>query len=176
MIKFLFKYLTYFIFFIFCIFLFLPKENIYYMMEKKLFEYKTIVSYEKINSGIFNFDVKNAYIFYDGIKFAKIQEVKTEMYLYEHKVQVKNFKLFDSFKALFPQNINNVEILHNVLTPKEVTIKAEGDFGLLDGKVDLVQRKLKLFLKASSIMKKKYKSILKQMKLKNGKYEYEYQF
>ena len=176
MIKFTSKIFAYFLFFIFTIFLFLPKENIYFLLEKKLLTYKTIVSFEKINSNIFNFDIKNAYVFYDGIKFAKFQELKIDTYIYTNKIEMKNFTVFDGFKNIVPPKINTIEMEYKLNNPKTIDLKGEGDFGLFTGEVNLMSKKVNIFLKASKIMKRKYKNILRQMKFKNGKYEYEYKF
>ena len=58
----------------------------------------------------------------------------------------------------------------------KIDINAKGLFGELIGNIDILKRVLTLELAASSNMKNSYSNILKNMKLNEGKYYYEYKF
>ena len=90
MIKLISKIVLYFLFFIFTMLIFLPKENAYFFLEKKLFKYKVILSGEKIDEGIFDFNVNNADIFYNGIKFGKVEKITLDTYIYRNKFEINS--------------------------------------------------------------------------------------
>jgi hypothetical protein len=64
-----------------------------------------------------------------------------------------------------------------VLNPLNITIKAKGDFGILSGKISILDSKLLLAIRPSSLMRNQYKSYLRQLKkINKGEYRYEYHF
>lgn len=155
---------------------FLPKENLYYFLEKKLYEKKIILSNETINEKAFSFSIKNSDIFYNDIKFSKVKEIDITLFLFFNKVKIDNIKILDDFKDFIPQNIDIIELEYSILDPLIIKIHSIGEFGKINGTVNLFERIINLDLSASNKMKNKYETILKQMKLVKGSYKYEYKF
>lgn len=170
------KYFLYFTFFIFALWVFLPKSNLYYLAEKKLFEKNIIMTNESINSGLFDFVVSDSMILYQNTKMLKIEDVKLESFIFYSSVKLSNLEILDKYKKEYPVITNSVDLTYSVINPLYIEIKANGEFGKVRGKLDLMNQKLHLILTASSLMKKKHKKILRKMKLEKGEYTYEQQF
>jgi hypothetical protein len=156
--------------------MFLPKVSIYNLLEQELSKQDIIVSDEKRDEKLLSLNIKDAKVFYKGIEGANISNVDFLSFFVYSKIEVNDVKLLKSLSSFFPPDIKNIVLKHSVLDYKNVDIYSAGDFGLLEGKINLLDRTLILTLEASSSMKKKYSRVLNQMKLKEGKYIYEYRF
>lgn len=170
------KILIYIFTFIFAIFLFLPKESIYYLIEENLFKNKIVISNEFINENLFGLDISNGQIYYENINVASVDKIELKSFLFYSQIKVNNIKLMKSFENMVPSPIGEIEVNYSVLKFDKIDINSSGLFGELNGFVDIVNRVVSLELTASNIMKNSYSKILKNMKLKEGKYYYEYKF
>ena len=170
------SFLIYTIVFFFCIFYFLPKESLYNYLEHELKKEKVIISDETRVENIFNFSINNSRIFYKGINISEIKKVDFTTYLFNTKIEVNDVKLLGSITNLAPSPISKISLSHSILDYKKIKIVANGSFGVLNGELDIFTKTMTLRLKANKIMKSKYSNILREMKLKEGEYLYEYKF
>lgn len=176
MLKSIVKYFIYFVFFMTCLISFFPKENLYFLLEKKLAPYKVIVSNEKLNEKAFSLLIKDATIYYNDIEFATLQNMSISTYVFLNKINVKNVQVLDDFKNFIPQKIEYINMQYSIMNPTLIDVNSKGEFGEINGVIYLFDRTIKLYLQASPIMKSKYGTILKQMKFEEGRYIYEYKF
>jgi len=147
----------------------------YYFLEKQ-FETKSIIfSNEKINAGLFDISLTGSNITYEEKKFAKVEKLKLTSYLFYNTLEIKNIEVMKKFTKKYPVKTDEFIVKYSVLNPLFVDINAQGDFGILKGKVDLVKQKITYVLKASKSMKKNYQQILRKMKQTKGEYIYEQQ-
>ena len=172
----IFKLLIYFLFFILFLLIFLPKESIYNLLEQELSTQNIIISDEKRNEKLLSLDVKNANIFYNGIEGGNISNMNFFSLFVYSKVEINDVKLLQSLSSFFPPYIKNIDLEHSVLDYQNVNISSLGDFGSLTGNIDLLNRIIILKLEPSLEMKRNYMKVLRNMKLKEGKYNYEYRF
>jgi len=174
--KFIFKLFTYLFVFILALLVFFPKQSVYNLIEQELAKNKVIISGEKRDEKLFALDIKDSGIYYEGINVANVNKTSFESYLVYTKLEIKDIRLLDSFKSMVPSPISNIKVEYSILDIKNAKIKANGLFGKLNGNIDILNRVITLELEASSKMKSSYSKILRQMRLKEGKYLYEYRY
>lgn len=162
--------------FLFSILVFLPKESIYFFIEKKLSENGAILSNEQINSTFSGFEIKGADIFYQNIAIANVDKISVKSYLFISDIKVKDIRLMESLQSFAPALINEVNIKYSIFSFKNIKIDSFGDFGTLNGNINLVNRVLYLELTPSNKMRNIYGNVLSNMRFKDGKYIYEYKF
>lgn len=172
----IFKILVYIFFFIFISLFFLPKSELYNFLEKQLLKEKVIISNEKLKENLLGITVNFADIYYEGINIANVEKTTVSTYLLYNKIAIKNARLLDSFKSMFPSPISNVYLTYSVLDYKNIQVEADGIFGKAQGSIDLINKKVFISIDASRIMKNSYSNMLRQMTLKDGRYLYEYKF
>lgn len=172
----LFKLLTYFLIFVSLTFFLIPKESIYNLLEQELSRQNVIISDEKRTEVLLTFKLDDAKVYYQGIEAININSVTFFSSAFYTKVEVNNIGLLQSLSSFFPENIKKIELKHSVLDYKNINIYSIGDFGVLNGNIDLLNRNIILKLEVSSKMKRDYSRVLKQMKLEEGMYIYEYRF
>ena len=169
-------FLIYFILFLSFTIYFFPKEAAYNYLEHKLEKEKIIISDESRKEKTFSFSIENGKIFYQGMNVSDVKKVEFSTFLFFTKINIYDVKLLGSISNLAPSPIETVNIKHSILNFDKIEIKANGTFGEINGAINIFTKILTLELKANKIMKNKYSSILREMKLKEGKYFYEYKF
>lgn len=174
--KFIFKLLILLIVFLIAFIIFFPKELAYNYLEKELEKNRVIVSNEIRKEDSFNLKIKNADVYYDGIKAARIKKISLTTFLFYNKVKIEDVAVLEALKRMVPTPINEATIEYSILDFKNINIDASGSFGELEGKVDIFEKKITLYLKASSKMKSSYSNILSSMKKVEGRYVYEYRY
>lgn len=174
--KFFLKLILIPILFLFALFIFLPKQNIYNLAEKELSKKGIIVSGEIVREKSFGLRLRGAEVYFEGINTAFLRKLNLDSYLFYSKVELYDLRVSKSFTNILPSKVSNVFLEHSVLNPAIIKINADGDFGSFEGEVQILNRKILGELKPSNIMKSRYRNILNQFKLVEGKYQYEYKF
>ncbi|XPV67453.1 MAG: hypothetical protein ACNI25_09005 [Halarcobacter sp.] len=174
--KFLLKSISYILVFLLAFLVFLPKVELFNLLEKNLEKNSIIISNEIKKDKYISLQVKDSTIYFEKIKSAYIENIDIFTLLFYSKIEFKNILVAKEFQNFLPQKISNITIKHSIIDFKTAYIKASGDFGSLNGNVDILNRKLVAILEPSSIMKSKYRNLLSQFKLKDGKYYYEQRF
>jgi hypothetical protein len=172
----IFKLFVYLLLFILFFLIFLPKESFYNFAEKELAKQNIILSNEIRIENLFSLDINKLKIYYEGIEGANIKNINVLSFFFYSKVNIENIKLLDSLSSFFPPKIANINLSHSILDYENIDLIGNGDFGSVAGQINILSRTVTLNLKPSSKMKIKYSKILSQMKLKEGKYIYEYRF
>lgn len=174
--KFLLKILAVVILFFISFIVFLPKQGMYNLIEEKLFEKNVIISGELVKEKSFGLKLTGAEIYYDGINTAFLKKLNLRSYLFYSKLEVYDLRISKSFENMLPSKILNIDARHSVLKPNVMKISANGDFGSFKGELKIFEKVLVGELKPSDIMKSRYRNILREFKLVEGKYLYEYKF
>ncbi|MEA2050803.1 MAG: hypothetical protein U9O56_08745 [Campylobacterota bacterium] len=181
--KTIFKYLLYFIFFIITLFLFLPKENIYYAILETLQKNKIVLSHSTLSDDYFSLDIKNIKTKYDDIEVSNNANFHLDMFLYKTNINIYDINIDQSFSKYIPTKIKNININHTIIDPLYINI--DFDFGKYKaiGQVNLLKRVVKIDFNVDKLFKVKYKYIAKQLKqIKNNSdkkqevYSFEYKY
>lgn len=177
MVKKILKFFAYLSFFILALIYFTPKMSIYYYLESLAKPYDLIVSGESLDDGGFFLTIKDGVVTLKSIESATIKELNIEIFGLYNSIDVKDIELSSVAKSFIPLKIQSVNIRHNIFNPIFVNADAVGEFGELSVDINLLERTLHLILKPSSLMQKKYKSTLRNLKKsENGEYLYEKTF
>lgn len=174
--KSIFKLFIYFIVFVISLLILAPKEAAYNFAEKELAKKQIIISDEIRDERFFGLDINDSKLYFEGIEVANTSKASITTYLLYTKIKVKDIKLLDSFKQMVPSPIMDIELSHSVLEYDKIDINASGIFGKLEGKVDLLNQKVVLELLPSKVMKSSYFRLLRNFRLKDERYTYEYKY
>jgi len=155
---------------------FLPKKNIYFQLEKELYKKHVVILDETFKEKPFGLLIKNMEVFYDGLNAGIASNLDFTSCLFFTKIDINKVRVSKSFEHILPLKIDEIIVEHKVFSFSKVNIVARGDFGEIKGFYDIFEKKIVGELKPSSLVKSKYKMILRTFKLKNGKYEYEFKF
>ena len=177
MVKRVVKFFAYVSFFILALLYFTPKVSIYYYLESLAKPFDLIVSGESLDDNGFSLTVNDGVVALKSIESATVKELNIKILGLYNSIDVKNIELSSVAKSFVPLKIQSVNIRHHIFNPLFVNADAVGEFGELSVSINLLERTLRLILKPSSLMQKKYKSTLRNLKKsENGEYLYEKTF
>jgi hypothetical protein len=105
MVKNFFKYIFYILMFLIAFVYFVPKTNLYYLIEKYLVKYDVVISDEKLAERGFNLNIKNMHISVQGVDSATVENGDIILLLLYNKVNLKNIKLSSVMQDFLPTHI-----------------------------------------------------------------------
>jgi len=173
MVKKITKLFIYFIFFILALIVFMPKSSLYFFGEKNLKQFSVIVSDEKIKEGLFSLSLSDITIYAKGVDSAKVKKVDATLMLIYNSIDITDIEISSVAAPYLPTKIKNVDISYTIFNPLVVNAVSNGEFGEAKAKFDIIKRELKVYLKPSKKMLRKYTRSLRYFK-KDTKGEYVY--
>ena len=150
------KFLTIILSFFIGLIIFMPKENLFFTLQKELKKENIFIN-TKASSNLIDLKLDNSKIFVNKINIANIESIKITPLLFFNKIDLKNIKI--DFNHL---NIDNLNLTYSVLTPFNVDIKGSSNFATIKGFIDLKNRNMKIYL--LNLTNKTIKSFLKKDK------------
>jgi len=161
-----------FIVFLFAFLIFMPKQELYFTLEKELATKGIEINEESLEETIFGLTAKNVTLYFKGIKVATVEEIDIYTLFFYSRVKVIMLQVDESLRAFVPQEIENTRFVHNILSPETVRIKTRGTFGLAEGTMDLGTRIVHIYFTEP----KKIASIRSQLKKDEQGWYYETSF
>ncbi|CAA6817184.1 MAG: Unknown protein [uncultured Sulfurovum sp.] len=153
--------------------LFAPKVELYYLLEKTLKKNKIIISNETIRDTWYGIKIENAILYVDGAKIADIKELEFNFFFFYNTLKINNIKMDDALSKLAPKEINHIDAVYSVMKPLQIKLDGEGSFGVLDGTIALIERKIEILFPVPKELKS-IKKFLKKDKEKGWVYETNY--
>ena len=173
MVKKLLKFLGLSLFFILALMAFIPKESVYFLLEKELKNFEVVISKESLQENLFSLDITNLEVSAKGIDSALVQEAQITLLLLSNTVELSNIKLSSLVESYLPSKIEYFQANYSVLNPFNVTAVSHGGFGEAEASFDLSSGALEVRLKPSKKMLNSYRSSLRKFKKSdNGEYVY----
>ena len=128
----------------FALLIFMPKQEIYYALEKELAKQEIEINEKSREEGMFFLTLNQLSVYVKGIKIATIDELTFFTLLFYTKIELDTLMFDDALKAMVPQQTDKAILSHSIICPLDALIHAEGSFGTIEGSVDLKERKLHL--------------------------------
>ena len=169
--------LLYLFVFIVALLAFAPKKSFYFFGEKRLQKWHVVVDNEVLHEDLFSLELENAEIYVSGVKAAKIMQTSFKPYLLRNGIELEGIRISGVAKKFLPTRIDHADLHYEFWHPTQIKIEANGEFGVLDGALNIRNKKLVLHLMPTKSFKREYGSLLRKMKKeKEGGYLYEQRF
>jgi hypothetical protein len=126
----------------FALLVFMPKQELYFTLEKELLKHDIEINEQNVEEGLFSLNLIKPEIYVKGIKIATVEKINVFTLIFISNINLKSLILDDSLKSFAPKQIDIANISYSMFSPFKVNIEAKGTFGLLDGNVNLKERKL----------------------------------
>lgn len=173
MVKKLYKFLAFSLFFILAVMYFTPKVSVYYFAEEMLKEYGIIISKEEAVDNGLTLTLSHGIVSFKGIDSATLDELNIKLFGVYNSLDVNGVLLSSTAAAFVPLKIEHIEASYSVINPLYAIASAEGEFGSAELEFSILDNSIHLLLKPSKLMLQKYKSTLRNLK-KNEEGEYVY--
>lgn len=168
------SFFGYFLFFLFVLTYFAPKENLYYLFEQKIKSYGITIGGEKIKESSFSMQIDDAKVYVESIKSADISNAKFLILLAYNTLEIKNIDLDGILVMFLPMKVEKINLTHTLLEPFTLHISAVGEFGKIDAQFNLLHQHMHAVMVPNYIMFQKYQITLNMFQeAQNGEYIYE---
>ncbi len=172
------KYILYFAFFIIILAYFIPKSNLYFLIQKEIKQYKVELVTDKIVNKHFSLLLEDINLKYKDLDVGTVSNVNFTTYLFKTDVIIKDIQFNNIVSKFIPDKIDNIKCKYDILTPDKIYINSIFNDGSCIGYIDIIKRVVKLNIKLSNKLKSKYSVTIRMLKKykTQGEYEYEYKF
>jgi len=119
---------------------FMPKEEIYFSLERELAKQGVEINEGEIKEHVFGLTLQDAVVYVKGIKVAKVEKIDLVTLLFYTKVTVTGVQISESLSNMVPERAETVVLTHTVLDPFNAKIFAVGSFGTIEGVISLKSR------------------------------------
>ncbi len=124
--------------------LFSPKQELYYFLEKALKEKHVIISNETVKDTWIGLKIDHADIYVEGAKVATNRELNFIFLFLYAQLSLKDLELDESLHSVAPKNIESFSATYSVLDPLNVILEGNGSVGEVAGTVALKDRKIEV--------------------------------
>lgn len=164
--------------FSFCILagLFAPKENLYYWLENKLQNGHIVVTGEVPHDNMLRLSVDGGRVYYDDLHIADLNKTNFFSVLFYSRLDVSAFHFSNAINFMLPKEVQFIRITYSILNPLRAIVSSEGDFGTINGSIELKSKKIVLRLTPSKLIFERYQGLLAKFKKIDGLYVYEASF
>ena len=136
----------------FTLLFFMPKAELYYTLEKTLAKQDIKLNEKHIDEGLFSLTVTDITVFVKGIALANIKELHFFTLLFYTTLDLKDLVVDETLHTKIPAKTKHLHLNHQILNPTQLTLDANGTFGIIEGNIDLMERSIHIdFVKAKDI-------------------------
>ena len=153
--------------------LFAPKVELYYLLEKLLKEKNIIISNETITDTWYGLKIENADLYIAGAKIANTAELEFNFFFFYNTLKINEIQMDKSLSNIAPKEINTFNAIYSIVEPLKIKLTGEGSFGVLDGNVNLIEKRVEILFPVAKELKTIQK-FLKKDKVKGWFYETNY--
>ena len=132
----------------FALLLFMPKIQLYYLLEQNLAKQEIKLNESKISENPFGLTVTDMQVYFKGIPVAKIEKTEMVTLLLYNRITATHITLDALLKEKFPASIEKLVLQYSVIDPLHVHISGSGSFGTLEGNYDLRAHKVHIDIAA----------------------------
>lgn len=156
---------------------FAPKENLYYLAEKKMAAYGIVFSGEALHERATALRVERAELYVKEVQSASIEQADIICLGLYNRVDARGVRLAPAFEQLFPGSIETVTLTYTVFDPLHLIAAAAGDFGTAEARISLRDRMARVVMTPSQLVTTRYAHMLGNFSRdETGGYVYEYRF
>ncbi len=136
----------------FTLLLFMPKEEMYYTVEKMLAAQDITLNEKSIDEGVFSLTLKDVTVYVKGIALANVKEIDFFTLLFYNTLSIDNLEVDEVLHSKVPAKTKEAVFTYQIFAPLTVSIDANGSFGYAQGLIDLGNKKLHVdFVKPKEI-------------------------
>jgi len=144
----------------------MPKKSLWYEIEAVMAEQKVIVHDEKLDDALFSLDISDAELYFGAMNLARIEALEILPLGFYNSATIKNLFVGSELPILKGLHVKSAHLSYIPFC--DIEIEASGNFGVVEGFVDLTKRTIELDVEASSWLKKQTVIMRKLRKQKKG--------
>jgi hypothetical protein len=154
---------------------FVPKENIYYALEKKLSNSGVVLNENSIEESFVGLSLDGVDVLFGGSVMAHTQKVDVFFGIFYNKIELTATAPASNMRNFIPA-IDKISAWYTPFYPTKVFLKGEGEVGSISGSYDIYSKKIYLELQPAANFARKYPMLNANFKNVDGRLVYELSF
>jgi len=126
----------------FALIVFMPKEELYFSLERELAKQGIEINEGSIEESMFGLVLNNVTVYVRGIKIITIKKVSFSTYLIYSKVKMNELYSDKEVKSIVALHLEKAVLEHLIVSPLNISLRAIGNIGELTGMIALKDRKI----------------------------------
>lgn len=122
--------------------LFMPKKELYYLLEKRLSEQNIVISGEALREDLFGLTVKHPTLYLRGAPVAAAKEISLWSLWVYTKADLLDLQIAKGLPSEL--SVERLTAVHSIGSPLEVRLEGKSSLGALRGKIQLKTRRIHL--------------------------------
>jgi hypothetical protein len=136
-----------FLFFLYLsIVLTLPKEGVWYKFEELAQKKSLVFSGDEVRDYFINLTVSNGEILFQNMSVANFSEITIYPFIFFNQIEIKNLKTGKDISQFGDYIFTKASFRHDVSVPEKVVFKGEGNFGKMQGRINVKKRQVDVLL------------------------------
>jgi len=125
----------------FALLAFMPKEQLYFGLERELVKQGIEINEKSIDEGIFDLVLHDVSIYVKGVKIATAKQVSFFTLFVYNKVKIDLLHTDKGLKSILSLYLEKTVWHYSIVDPMHIYFRARGDIGVLKGFISLKKRK-----------------------------------
>ncbi|HHH19459.1 MAG TPA: hypothetical protein ENK86_02940 [Campylobacterales bacterium] len=113
--------------------LFSPKQELYYLLEKELEKKGIVISNETFHDHWLGLEITNADIYLKGIKVAEAQDLTLNVFFLYNTLTINKIQTDKGIHNIAPKSIETLTATFSIIAPYKIALTGEGSFGSIYG-------------------------------------------
>jgi len=124
--------------------LFMPKKELYYLLEQRLAQKHIMITDESLREGPFSLTILHPVVRFNGAPVAHAERITLWSLLLYSKADIKAVAVAEGLPT--EVNASRMTAIHSILSPLRMRIEGQSSLGSVEGALDLQGRRLHLEL------------------------------
>lgn len=169
------KRLLYLLYILAVLIVLIPKEKLYYTMERALEPYHLYFANETLNNRFFYFDADGVSVILDHSAIATIERIRIAPWIVSNRLVFSSIEVSPEYKLFFPGKIDEIEFVYSLIHPLSIRIEGRGEFGECHGIIDPIEGKIRLEFDRTAQLRA-YAVLVSKLRAEKEKLVYESDF
>jgi hypothetical protein len=127
---------------------FMPKKELYYMLEQKLSAQNIVIAGEVLEEGALSLTIKHPVFYFGGAPMVTAKDITLWSLLVYTKADITEMLVAEGLAT--ETSITELHAVHSILSPLRIQIAGESSLGALDGDVKLDERRIHINISKGS--------------------------
>ncbi len=124
--------------------IFMPKKELYYLMEHKLKEQNIVISGETLKEGLLSLTIENPVVYIGGAPLAKAEKITLWSLLVYTRLDARELLVAEGLPAEL--KFQSVGARYSIVSPTNIYLEGLGSLGTIEGNVDLLDRTVQIVI------------------------------
>jgi hypothetical protein len=124
----------------------LPKEGVWYKFEEFAQKESLVISGDEVRDNFINLNISNGEILFRNLSIANFGKITIYPFVFLNRIEIRNLRTGKDISQFGDYIFTEVTFNHDISAPEKIFFKGEGNFGKLNGRINVKKREIDVLL------------------------------